>query len=134
MIPNNSSAINPISHRAGTVLSTSRFLYRHLGILTGRFINGFPTVISNSGDGGMVIEESLSQFQGTGDLQVVGYLGTLPQDVVLARAQAKLGSKYSLLTWNCEHFVRHAHGLKQESPQVVAAVSLFALLLVVSRL
>lgn len=134
MIINNPIAFNPKLHRPGTVFSTSRLLYRHYGILTGRFINGVPTVISNSGEGGMVVEEPITKFQGIGDLQVVGYIGSLPQDVVIARARAKLGSRYSLINWNCEHFVRYAHGLKQESPQLVVAVSLFAVMLVISRL
>lgn len=134
MITNNSIAFNPTPYRPGTVLSTSRLVYRHFGILTDRFINGYPSVISNSGEGGMVVEESLIKFQGAGDLQVVGYIGSLPQDAVLARARTKLGSKYSIINWNCEHFVRYAHDLKQESPQLTAYVSLFAVILVLSRL
>lgn len=124
MIPTNSVAFNPMSYRPGTVLSTSRFLYRHFGILTDHYINGYPAVISNSGERGMVVEEPLNTFQGTGDLKVEGYFGSLSPDAVLERARAQRGSRYTLLRWNCEQFVRYAHGLKLESPQVTAVVTL----------
>lgn len=131
MITNNSLAFNPMSLHPGTVLSTSRLFYRHFGILTDRFINGYPTVISNSGEHGMVAEEPLNKFQGTGDLQVMGYLGSLPQGAVLERAKAKLGSRYALINWNCEQFVRYAHGLKQESPQLATVAALCVMMLAI---
>lgn len=131
MIPANTPAFNPASLRPGTILSTSRLFYRHVGILTDRFVDGLPTVISNSGDRGMVVEESLDKFRGEGDIRVDGYFGTLPPHVVLERARAKLGTRYSLVTWNCEQFARYAHGLNPESPQLAAAASLSMLMLVI---
>lgn len=129
MIPTNASAFNPTFLRPGTTLSTSRLFYRHVGILTDRFANGFPTVISSSGERGTVVEEPLDKFRRAGDIRVDGYLGLLPQDAVLERARAKLGSRYSLVRWNCEQFVRYAHGLNPESPQLATMVSLFMLVL-----
>jgi hypothetical protein len=118
MINNMNQSINSTVVHPGTILSTSRGFYRHFGIATDNYVNGQPMVISNSGAHGRVVEESLEQFQGQGDIKNEGYWGKLPYQEVLARARKKLGSSYSLLDWNCEHFVRLAHGLKPESPQV----------------
>ena len=113
--PNNNSA----DLRPGTILSTGRPGFRHYGISTDQYIDGLPTVISNTGKYVRVVEESLAQFQEQGDLKIEGYWGSLPPQEVLRRAREKLGTRYLLLNWNCEHFVRFAHGLKPESPQVV---------------
>lgn len=82
----------------------------------------------------MVVEEPLDIFRGQGDLRVDGYLGSLPPEIVLARARAKIGTRYSLFNWNCEQFVRYAHGLTQESPQLATAASLLVLALVIGGL
>lgn len=82
----------------------------------------------------MVVEESLDTFRVQGDLRVDGYLGSLPPEMVLARARAKLGTSYSLFNWNCEQFVRYAHGLNQESPQLATVASLLILALVIGGL
>lgn len=134
MIPNNTVAFNPAFIRPGTTLSTSRLLYRHVGILTDRLINGFPTVISSSGERGVVVEEPLDKFRGAGDIRVEGYLSSLPHEVVLERARGKVGTQYSLISWNCEQFVRYAHGLIPESPQLATAVSLAMLVLFIRSL
>lgn len=134
MIPSNAPAFNPVTLRPGTVLSTGRPFYRHVGMVTDRFVNGMPTVISSSGGRGMVVEEPLDSFRVQGDLRVDGYLGSLPPEMVLARARAKLGTSYSLFNWNCEQFVRYAHGLNQESPQLATVASLLILALVIAGL
>lgn len=79
----------------------------------------------------MVVEEPLNKFQGAGDLKVEGYYGSLTQGAVLERARAKLGSRYVLFHWNCEQFVRYAHDLKEESPQIVAVAALCIVMLVI---
>ena len=134
MITNIQPNDNLTALRPGTILSTGRPGYRHFGISTDCYINGLPTVISNTGKYGKVIEESLEQFQEQGDLKVEGYWGSLNHQDVLRRAREKLGSRYFLLNWNCEHFVRFVHGLKPESPQValvgvmvIGAILLFGL-------
>lgn len=124
---NNLAALRP-----GTVLSTGRPGFRHFGVSTDCFINGLPTVISNTGKYGKVIEESLEQFKEQGDLKIEGYWGSLTPQNVLRRARENLGTRYLLINWNCEHFVRFAHGLKPESPQVafVGVIVIGAILLI----
>lgn len=132
MINNMSGGSNWAALQPGTVVSTGRIGFRHFGIVTDRYVDGWPTVISNTGMYGKVMEESVAQFKSQWDLKVEGYWGVLPPLEVVARARAQLGSKYSLLKWNCEHFVRYVHGLRAESPQlgVAAVMVIFAVLLI----
>lgn len=122
MITNNKPAINPAHFRPGTVVSTPRPGYSHYGITTDRYINGYPTVISNTSKFGKVVEEPMEDFLGGYDLRMEGYWGSLPEYAVLARARGNLGAQYDLFSRNCEHFVRFVHGLESESPQIQRAV------------
>lgn len=136
MLYNNANEINPATLIPGTVVSTGRPGYRHFGITTNRYVNGIPTVISNTGKFGRVIEEPLSSFQEESDLRIEGYWGKLPPHEVLRRAETKFGSPYMLFTSNCEHFVRFVHGLQPESPQlklVFASLMLVGLVIGLSR-
>ena len=45
-------------------------------------------------------------------------MGNLPPEVVLHRARSIQGRAYSLTDFNCEHFVRHKHGVEIKSPQL----------------
>lgn len=105
----------------GTVVSVLVFTpwpVRHMGIVTDRRIGGLPTVISNSKKVGQVEEESWKAFAGEGAVRVEGYLGRLHHSVVLARAFSRLGDPWRLSDSNCEHFVRWAHGVELDSPQI----------------
>lgn len=51
-------------------------------------------------------------------MTIDGYLGVLSQETVMQRARLKQGQAYSWTNFNCEHFVRYAHGLPIESPQL----------------
>lgn len=109
-------------HQPGSYVSSSRTLYRHVGIVTDKIIEGQQTVISNTGKYGKVVEQTIEEFCDGGDLVNHGRMGSLPTEEILSRARRALGKKYSILTSNCEHFVRHAYGVKEESPQVQTAL------------
>jgi len=106
----------------GSVVSTPFFLGRHVGIVTNQSKGGSPAVISNSGAHGGIVEQSWDEFRGNNPVRVDGYPGKMPVSTVLSRARSKIGTRYSLLIWNCEHFVRYAHGLQQQSPQLALAI------------
>lgn len=119
---------------AGTVVRTPRGLYSHVGILTPPILGRERTVISlNPGlPGRQVLEETLTAFcRGNGfRLEQAG--GELNWAIVLQRARSGQHPPYAWLTFNCEHFVRFAHGLLPESPQLkvfatLAAIATFAL-------
>jgi hypothetical protein len=117
----------------GTVLRVSHGLYDHVGLLSDIGIDGERTVVSFSARSGGLLEERFSQFADGREVLVDGYPGQLPPFVVLARARALGRRAYAWLTFNCEHFIRHAHGIPEESPQLRQWLVAAALLGVVVR-
>lgn len=101
----------------GTVLRYKVDGYWHYGILV-----HFGYVIHNSKVYGCVVKESYAHF--AAGKTVTAYSGVSSANLGLAcqRAHQYIGSAYMLFTKNCEHFVRLAHGLIPESPQIQKAV------------
>lgn len=119
---------------AGTVVGTSRGVYSHVGILT-QAIPGFErTVISlNPGKPGLqVLEQTVSAFCAGAPISLEKMDGPLQWTSVLLRARSGQHPPYSWLTFNCEHFVRFAHGVLPQSPQVKVLAALGALLATVA--
>lgn len=75
-------------------------------------------MISCSNLRGMVVEEPIGIFRQGSSIEPRDFPSTLPVREVLARARGKLGQRYDLLSWNCEHFVYDAFGLDKQSPQL----------------
>ena len=97
---------------AGTVVGTGIGVYEHVGVMTER-----ETVISASKRRGCVAEESPEAFSGGRPIYAKGYPGHLPADEVVERARGMVGERYDVVVNNCEHVVRHAHGMPRRSPQ-----------------
>ena len=117
---------------SGTIISTPKGLVRHHGLLSYNSSLGSYTAISSSGKYGQVVEEPLEMFANGKQIRNEGYPGNKPPQEVIEIAKSLVGDKYNLFKNNCEHFVRKAHGIKPESPQLLAfillALSLVALL------
>lgn len=75
-------------------------------------------VIAFSEESGGLIEQPVSAFARGRPLTVAGYPGRLRPALVMQRARSMHERPYSLMSFNCEHFVRFAHGLPVESPQL----------------
>ena len=103
---------------SGTIIGVARGPFEHFGILAESKFDGYRMVISGSFQHGKVVEEPLEEFAGGEAIRIVGYPGALPDWRVLQRARSVLDSEYLLLSWNCEHVVRFAHGLTPMSPQI----------------
>ncbi len=116
MTPNSINTL--FSH--GTVISIRYPIYTHFAIVSDRLYGDKPKLISLSSRTGCVAEEPWETVVGNKAYCRSNIEGTDPADVVLNRARSYIGSniKYNLLTFNCEHFVRLAHGLEIESKQV----------------
>lgn len=106
----------------GTVVGARLGLITHVGIVTDRYAGGQPMVISNSMRSGRVEEEPLRIFQGGFPLVPVTQPALVPASEVLSRARQKLGTRWDLLSWNCEHFVHWAFGQDPKSPQLRAGL------------
>ena len=103
---------------AGTIIHVDIGSYRHVGLLGDRFMKSERGVLSFSAEAKGFVEEPLSAFSGGRPVVCDGYLGELPSWVVMQRAREMAGQPYSLFSFNCEHFVRYAHGVPMESPQL----------------
>jgi hypothetical protein len=107
----------------GTVLAARKGAFTHFGILVSHGDGGFPTVISNSGKAGRVIEQHLPAFGGGEEVRIVGYPGELSEKAVVQRAVGLLVRRYDPLFYNCEHFANDVHGMVVRSRQVWAVVA-----------
>lgn len=106
----------------GSVVGVRVGLITHVGIVTDRLADGQPMVISNSMRSGRVEEEPWYVFQGPFPLVSITRPANLPAWQVLSRARQKLGTRWNLFSWNCEHFVAWAFGQQPNSPQLRAGV------------
>ena len=92
--------------------------YEHIAMLGDHAMGGERAVVAFSAQAGGFVEEPFSAFARGQAVVVEGFLGSLPPVVVMQRARMKQGQAYSLTEFNCEHFVRYAHGVPVESPQL----------------
>lgn len=120
--------------KPGTVVAVAVGPIDHVGIVTDRIVNGYQTVISASQKIGHVAEEVLPEFSNGQMVRVLGYLGKLAPMVVLRRARSMLGKTWRLFSWNCEHFVRWAHGLRPTSPQLIKGAVILSALTIAAAL
>lgn len=113
---------------AGSLISVQFLgIYRHVGIVSDRWCNGKPMVISNSDRAGGVREEPWNVFAAGRAVTVEASQHDTSGHVIIARARSRIGTRYNLLTWNCEHLVQFAQGINSSSPQVVATLVVAAL-------
>lgn len=112
-----------LSLPTGTVIRVSHGWYDHVALIGDRLMNGERSVVAFSAKDGGLIEQSYSAFNLGRQVTSDGYLGQLPPAAVMQRARLKQGAPYSWLDFNCEHFVRYAHGVPIESPQLQQWVS-----------
>lgn len=75
-------------------------------------------VVSASARRGGVFEEPLEVFAQGGAPYRPAIARLLPRESVVARARARIGRPYRLLTDNCEHLVLHCLGHAPKSPQL----------------
>ena len=93
--------------------------FKHFAIVSDRYFNGKPMLISLSNRTGTVCEEAWDKCTQGRKVELAKDQGILPSWQVLIRAKSLLGKiGYRLWDQNCEHFARWTHGLKVESKQV----------------
>lgn len=117
--------------KPGTVLRIDRGLYSHVALL-GQWMDSRRRSVLTFGPGPLE-EIAFEDFAAGKPVVVDGYLGVLHPSDVLDRAR-QLGSRaYSWVGFNCEHFVRVAHGLNPSSPQLQRAVAFAGLAFLLTR-
>lgn len=103
------------------------WLTRHFGIVSAkRGADGMPVMLANSQNRGGPGEESWAQFTEGNRHDRAYYPSSLAPEDVLANAYGLFGTRYNLMSWNCEHFVNASHGLRPTSRQVIGGIALAA--------
>jgi hypothetical protein len=117
---------NP-TYTPGAIVSIFNGLYNHYAIVSDRFHQGKPMLISLSKRVGTVAEEPWDICVSTNKVGLAREQGLINPIVVLGNARSMIGKlQYNLLDQNCEHFVRWAHNLKRESKQLQFAALIFS--------
>lgn len=101
---------------SGTPLKVWLGAYWHEGLADGMY------VIHNSKAHGKVVRSTYAEFSAGNKIFVCEELQVVDMAVAIQRARSALGVAYDLWVRNCQHFVRWAHGLEQESPQIQQAL------------
>lgn len=81
-------------------------VYEHLALISDRFYQGKPMLISNTYRNGTVAEEPWDTVVEGRSYKVLPIFSQEPEYQILSRARMAIGNvKYSLSSYNCEHFV-----------------------------
>jgi|ERR1051325_8580121 hypothetical protein len=109
--------------KPGSIVSVPAYiLFWHKGIVSDRWCDGKPLVISASARVGCGAEESWDLFSSGQQWRDEGYPGSLQPSQVLERARSLLGKPYDAFSWNCDMFVLACHGLSPVSVQLLLAL------------
>lgn len=118
---------NSTSLFAGDVLVAKK--QKGLGRILNHYIVyvGFDTFVGNLFDGVKILsdQELMGLLQEYEPVSVRSFMGSYHQrNDAVNRAYSKLGERYSLLNFNCEHFANWVHFGKCESAQVKTGFTL----------
>src|SRR5687768_14939585 len=90
------------------------------GIVTNfRCREGLPYVISADLESGEVTEDTWDEFTGGADARLTGLRGDQHWTKVVKTARSRLGQRLEAVRSNGQAFVRWAHGLPEEHPELV---------------
>jgi len=103
---------------SGTVIRVNHGWYDHVALIGDRILQGERSVLGFSAQVRGFVEQPYSAYASGRTVTIDGYFGVLPPEIVMKRARLKRGQAYSWTDFNCEHFVRYAHGVREESPQL----------------
>ena len=93
------------------------------GIVTNyRCREGLPYVISADLESGEITEDTWEEFTGGADARVAELRGGKHWTTVVKTARSRLGQRWDTVRSTSDNFVRWAHGLPQEHPQLVGGV------------
>ncbi len=96
---------------------------------------GDDKVIAASKRTGKVCEQTVLEFSAGRKIRSKGYPSESPPHIVVALARAKIGKKYNLIGYNCQHFASECHGQKhsRQLRSVLLSTAGFTALAILSR-
>lgn len=104
----------------------------HQGIMSDGYVDGERAVISRSRRSGQASEESWTTFTAGRKGFLLPPLSGLALFEVLRNARGQIGTRWDLLSANCEHFVSEAFGVEPTSPQLKVGLVVLAIGLVIA--
>ena len=105
-------------------------LYKHWALVTDKFHEGKPMLISNTMRNGTVREEPWDQVVGANKYKIHFVRTNIPKKFLLERARSAINNvKYNLLDYNCEHFVNDIISGKANSVQVRSVLTIGGILM-----
>lgn len=107
----------------GTVISVPKPPFVHYGIFAFDYLSR-PIVISNSYKHGKVVFESWEVFCSGYQPRIHPVQGNYSSSQIVERAIKRVGTPYSAVDYNCEHFVRDVYGITVKSPQLLGFLGL----------
>lgn len=103
----------------GAIVTVLMGGYQHYAIVSDRYTNGMPMLISLSARRGTVHEEPWHTCAKNRQVTLSPEQGNLMPHVAIARARSAIRRReWHFLKYNCEHFAREVHGLGITSKQV----------------
>lgn len=122
----NDSSMAPF--RPGEIISINWKLgVEHDGIYTST-----GTVIAGSKRTGSVVEEDLESFSGGRKIRSKGYPSTLCAAEVELNARERIGKRYNLFGYNCQHFATECHGQRRSRQLRSSVLGLAGIVLTVA--
>lgn len=104
----------------------------HFGVQHDGIYTEAGTVISASARTGEVVEEDMATFSDGKKVVSKGYPSDRTPEEIETNARARLGKKYNLLSYNCQHFAGECHGQKKSRQLRTVVVGVAALALTVA--
>jgi hypothetical protein len=110
----------------GSTLAVDCGVFTHYSIISDQLgPDGMPRLISASKRTGTVKEETWSDVISNEKIKILPLIGTLTAEEILSKARSRIGNwVYSVLNFNCEHFVNWCNNLPFTSKQITTSASL----------
>lgn len=117
------TSLRNFPYSPGDIIKVRYETFTHYAVISDRIgDDGFPMVIDNSAARGTVEERTWTEAVAGKSVSLSSMVSSFSKLEIVACARGFIGEvRYSLITFNCESFVRRVLGLKPTSKQVVAS-------------
>lgn len=117
------TSLRNFPYSPGDIIKIRYGTFTHYAVISDRIgDDGFPMVIDNSAARGSVAERTWTEAVDGKSVSLSSMVSSFSKFEIVACARSFIGEvRYSLITFNCESFVRKVLGLKPTSKQVVAS-------------
>lgn len=117
------TSLRNFPYSPGDIIKIRYETFTHYAVISDRIgDDGFPMVIDNSAARGSVAERTWTEAVAGKSVFLSSMVSSFTKFEIITCARSFIGEvRYSLITFNCENFVRKVLGLKPTSKQVVSS-------------